>query len=136
MKTKLFPSFVVMFLIAIICLTVSACGVGQTDIDLTKMNSTMVYSQVSNMVNKPSDYKGKVIKAKGICDIYVDNQSGKKYYAVIISDATACCSQGLEFVLKNGKYPAKGKSITVEGTFSTYREDGYTYCQLSNARLV
>ena len=136
MKTKLLSLSAVTFLIIVICLTFSACGVGQADIDLTTMNSTMVYSQVSNMVSKPSDYKGKVVKAKGTCGVYTDSRTGKKYYSVIIQDATACCSQGLEFVLKDGKYPSKGKSITVEGTFSTYRENGYTYCQLSNAKLI
>ena len=93
--------FVKTFLLIVICLTFSACGVGQADIDLTTMNSTMVYSQVSNMVNKPGDYKGKVVKAKGTCGIYADSKTGKKYYSVIIKDATACCSQGLEFVLKD-----------------------------------
>lgn len=136
MKNKLLSSLVVAFLITIICLTFSACGTNQTDIDLTTMNRTMVYSQVSNMVSKPSDYKGKVVKAKGTCGIYTDSRTGKKYYSVIIKDATACCSQGLEFVLKDGKCPSQGKNITVEGTFSTYREDGYTYCQLSNAKLI
>lgn len=108
----------------VIGLTFSACGVGQADIDLTTVNSTMVYSPVSNMVNNPSDYKGKVVKAKGTCGIYADSKTGKKYYSVIIKDATACCSQGLEFVLKDGKYPSAGKNITVQGTFTTYREDG------------
>ncbi len=136
MKNKLLSSLVVVFLITIICLTFSACGTHQTDIDLTTMSSTMVYSQVSNMVSKPSDYKGKVVKAKGTCGVYTDSRTGKKYYSVIIQDATACCSQGLEFVLKDGKYPSKGKSITVEGTFGTYRENGYTYCQLADAKLI
>ena len=136
MRTKIFSSFAVAILVAIVCLIFSACGTGGTDIDLTTMSSTMVYSQVSNMLNKPSDYKGKVVKAKGTCGIYSNSQTGKKYYAVIIKDATACCSQGLEFVLKDGKYPSKGEKITVEGTFTTYREKGNTYCQLNYAKLV
>ncbi len=136
MRTKIFSLFAVAILIAIVCLTFSACGTGGTDIDLTTMSSTMVYSQVSNMVSKPSDYKGKVVKAKGTCGVYADSRTGKKYYSVIIQDATACCSQGLEFVLKDGKYPSKGKSITVEGTFRTYRENGYIYCQLADAKLI
>ena len=48
----------------------------------------------------------------------------------------ACCSQGIEFVLKHGKYPTKGKTITVEGVFNTYRENGYVYCQLTDAKIL
>ena len=72
---------------------------------------------------------GKVVKAKGTCGIYADSRISKKYYSIVIKDATACCSQGLEFVLKDDKYPSKGKIITVEYTFSTYREVGNIYCQ-------
>lgn len=105
-------------------------------IDLTNMNSTMVYSQVYDMINHPNDYKGKTIKAKGTCEVYLDNDTGKKYYSVVIRDALGCCSQGIEFVLKSGNPPSKGNQITVEGTFGTYREGNNTYCQLSNAKIV
>lgn len=48
-----------------------------------------------------SNYKVKVVKAKGTCGIYADSRISKKYYSIVIKDATACCSQGLEFVLKD-----------------------------------
>ena len=139
MRTKIFSSFAVTILIAIVCLTFSACGTG-TDIDLTTMSSTMVYSQVSNMVNKPSDYKGKVVKAKGTCGIYTDSRTGKKYYSVVIQDATACCSQGLEFVLDDSvytdeDYPAQDEIIIVKGTISSYEENGYQYITIKDSVL-
>jgi len=70
-----------------------------------------------------------------------DESSDKYYFACIISDATACCSQGIEFVLTDGysypdDYPEEGGDVCVVGVFDTYQEGGYTYCTLRNARLV
>lgn len=103
----------------------------KADVDLTELNSTMVYSEVYSMVSKPEDYIGKTVRMNGAMAMSKgDNQI---YYACIIKDATACCSQGIEFVLKEGSYPAEGTDITVFGTFNTYKEGEYTYCQLKNA---
>ena len=62
------------------------------------------------------------------------------YPACIIQDATACCSQGLEFILEGNPaypegYPEVGTEVTVLGTFETYLEDGNMYCRLQNAKI-
>lgn len=110
------------------------------DVDLTAMSSTMVYSEVYNMVMEPSGYLGKTVRMNGLCSVYCDEFSGKYYFACIIADATACCSQGIEFVLEGVPetpdcYPADGEQIVVTGTFGTYQEGEYTYCQLTGAHL-
>jgi len=109
-----------------------------SDIDLTTLSSTMVYSQVADMMYTPEKYIGKVVKAKGQFSVYHDNAQDKDYFAVLIKDAAACCSQGIEFVWDGehvypDDYPEIGKEITVMGTFDTYEEDGATYCQLLQA---
>ena len=109
------------------------------DVDLTVLSSTMVYSEVYNMMTKPDDYIGKMVKMAGPLASYHDEASGKWYYACIIQDATACCSQGIEFELA-GKtapdgYPADGSDICVIGVFDTYKEGENTYCTLRNAEL-
>ena len=58
----------------------------------------------------------------------------------MIQDATACCSQGMEFVLNNDykfpeDYPAEGEDITVTGVFETYKEGEYLYCHLRDSKL-
>lgn len=109
-------------------------------LDLTKLSSTMVYSEVYNMMCTPEDYNGRTVTMQGQFAISDDPDSGKRYYACIIQDALGCCSQGLEFVLA-GKhtypddYPEEGAEITVTGTFDTYEENGYTYCTLINASM-
>ncbi len=76
------------------------------DVDLTVLSSTMVYSEVYNMLyNDPAHYLGKTVKARGTFSIYqlvTDGvlQPDPVSYACIISDAAACCAEGMEFVLK------------------------------------
>ncbi len=108
------------------------------DVDLTAMSSTMVYSEVQNMMTKPTDYLGKTVKMQGAFS--VAEMDNNRYFACIIKDATACCSQGIEFIWKGDHsypddYPEAGKDITVVGTFSTYMEGSQQYCQLKDAEV-
>lgn len=116
----------------------AANAAGDIDIDLTSMSSTMVYSEVQNMMITPVDYLGKTVKMNGALSIAEIGE--KVYFACIIADATACCSQGIEFDLKGDysypeDYPEANTEITVTGTFTTYLEDGKTYCQLKDAEM-
>lgn len=108
------------------------------DLDLTQLSSTLIYSEVYNMLITPDDYKGKIIKMKGQFNQYTDEETGKTYNAVIIPDATACCQQGLEFELSDKTNPnfEQGAEITVVGTFDTYSEGELLYCHLENAKII
>lgn len=108
------------------------------DVDLTAMSSTMVYSEVLNMQQTPDKYLGKVVKMHG--PFSVTEIDGNRYFACIISDATACCSSGIEFDLKGDHsypddYPAENTDITVVGTFTTYMEGTSKYLQLKDAEM-
>ncbi len=110
------------------------------DLDLTELSATMVYSEVFNMMMEPEKYMGKTIRMEGMYTVYFDEETEKRYHACIISDATACCSQGIEFELTSDysypdDYPEEAADICVVGTFDTYNEGGSTYCTLRNARL-
>ena len=110
------------------------------DVDLTALSSTMVYAEVYNMMTAPSDYIGKTVKMEGPFATYHDEAADKWYFACIIKDATACCSQGIEFELAGDRkypedYPAEGDEICVVGVFDTYQEGESTYCTLRNAEL-
>lgn len=110
------------------------------DVDLTVLSSTMVFSEVLNMMTEPDDYIGKTVRMEGLCAISEDPTIPQTYYACIIKDATACCAQGIEFVLNEEEYtiedyPRKAETIQVVGTFECYQENGYTYARLTNARL-
>jgi len=110
------------------------------DVDLTELSSTLIYAEVYNMVTAPEEYTGKMVKMSGQFAVYHDESTDQYYYAVIIADATACCSQGLEFVWSGSHtypddYPALDSEITVTGEFQTYEENGYLYIHLINADL-
>ncbi len=116
-------------------------GIPDSDyVDLTVLSSTMVYSEVFNMMMEPEKYIGKTVKMSGMYSVYYDESKDKYYHACIISDATACCSQGLEFELTEDykypdDYPEEAEDVCVTGIFDTYQEDGYKYCVLKNARI-
>ncbi|MBR2780044.1 MAG: hypothetical protein IKD81_01315 [Eubacteriaceae bacterium] len=111
------------------------------DVDLTVLSSTMVYSEVSNMLQYPEEYIGKTVKMDGIYAYIHDASTGNEYYVCIIQDATACCSRGIEFVLTDDyvypdDYPEVNEEICVVGVFDIYEENGYMYCTLRDAELI
>lgn len=109
----------------------------QKTVDLTKLSSTMIYSEVSQMMNAPEKYVGNKIKMNGTYNLFYNDDQTKSYSACIVKDATACCQQGLEFVLKDGiSYPEVDSEITVEGIFELYDEDGNQYCHIVDAELL
>ena len=110
------------------------------DVDLTKLSSTMVYSEVYNMLYTPDDYIGKTVKMKGAFAYYEDPETKEQYFACIIADAMACCSQGLDFIPTDeytypDDYPELNAEITVTGAFEIYEKNGIKYCRLANAAI-
>ena len=105
----------------------SADGV---DVDLTVLSSTMVYSEVYNMLyNDPAHYLGKTVKARGTFSIYqlvTDGvlQPDPVSYACIISDAAACCAEGMEFVLEGDLTRSWGRRSPSSVNFSPMKKTG------------
>lgn len=113
---------------------------GDIDLDLTKLNSNLLYAQVYDMTSQPEKYIGKKVRVTGTFNQTYDEGTKKNYFAVFIADAAACCQQGMEFELKGehkypDDYPEKYSAITVEGEFCTYEENGWRYCQLKDAAM-
>ncbi len=110
-------------------------------VDLTQLSSTMVYAEVSNMMMTPEDYIGKTIKMNGLYYASHNPELDIYYHFVIIADATACCSQGLEFLL-NGEhtypddYPADKTPVEVTGVWGSYEEDGNTYYHIATDEIT
>ena len=90
------------------------------DVDLTKLNSNMVYSAVFDMLENPSEYRGKTIKIRGTYFAAHDPAKDEYHHACIIMDATACCMQGMEFELADKNYPPNESEITLIGKFDVY----------------
>ena len=60
---------------------------GEPDVDLTTLSSTMVYSEVYNMMYEPDRDLGKRIKMNGRFAVYENPNTGAVYTACIIMDA-------------------------------------------------
>lgn len=110
------------------------------DLDLTLLSSTMVYAEVYGMMYEPDSYIGKTVRINGTFVTFSNQDQTIIYPAVLIADATACCSQGMEFVLEGEPeypdgYPEIGTNITIVGTFVTYEEDGMMFCHLIDSRF-
>ena len=110
----------------------------EINLDLTKQSSTVVYSQVFNMMLEPESFVGKKIRLNGIATALHDEEENKDYFACIVMDATACCAQGIEFELppdmQNPEfYPKDGEEIVVTGVFEMYETHGFDAFRLANA---
>ncbi len=108
------------------------------DIDLTKLSSTMVYAEVYSMLSTPRNYIGKTVRMRGDYSFFYDKVTDLMYHACLIKDATACCAQGLEFVLNDDykypeDYPNPGDEVTIVGQFNFYNEGDYIYYNLIDA---
>lgn len=111
------------------------------DVDLTVLSSTMVYSEVYNIVTNPDTYRGKTVKMKGLFNSFHDDVTGQDYFACLIQDAAACCSKGIEFKTTDNysypeDYPKDGNEITIVGTFDTYKEGQFEYAVLNNTVFI
>ena len=108
---------------------------GGVDVDLTVLSGTMVYAEVNNIMISPKNYVGKTIKMSGLYYASYFDQTDQYYHYVVITDATSCCPQGLEFIW-DGKhaypddYPEYQAQIEVIGVFDSYDELGQTYYYL------
>ncbi|MBP3855767.1 MAG: hypothetical protein IK990_09190 [Ruminiclostridium sp.] len=117
----------------------SAADEGYTDevinVDLTAMNPTMIYSVIYDIMVNPGNYYGKRVLLDGYFDTSYDERLDTRYYFIVVPDATACCSQGLEFILNRetvypGDYPEPGTDIRINGVIDHYDEEGKTYCYI------
>ena len=109
-----------------------------TERDLTVLDTQMAYVQLSNMMLSPEDYEGKTVKLRG--QFAHAAEEGREFFVCYLMDATACCSQSLEFETDGAyafpeAYPPEQSEITVFGTFDTYEYNGFRMYRLLHAEV-
>lgn len=122
----------------------SLAGSDNAEVDLTQMGSDMVYATVYQMMMEPDNFVGKTVRMRGSYYASWYDATAKYYHYVIVKDAAACCSQGIEFIWGDGthvypdEYPADETEVKVTGVFETYTEEGDSnrYCRLKNATFT
>ena len=105
------------------------------DVDLTKVNTNMVYVQVFYMMQKPEDYNGQTIRLPGVCTIMKNRVTQQRTYNCNVLDGTGCCAKMIPFKLAdaNAAYPKSGEAITVTGKFQIVTENDKTFGVLNDA---
>ncbi len=109
------------------------------DIDVSAMNADMTYAVVFDMMNDPNKYIGKSICIKGTSTSVFYEPTQTTYHSIIITDALACCQNGVEYACSDNNYAEDGMEVYVTGVFETYSEDidGQTvyYIRLKDATV-
>ncbi len=106
----------------------------EVDVDLSLNSDTVIYASVINITDDPEGYMGKRIKLIGTYQKFYIEETDAYYHVCMVTDATACCSAGLEFkLLDEDAYPAVGREIILEGVLDTYMEGKYEYVYLKDA---
>ena len=111
------------------------------DVDLSKMSGTVAYSQVYDMLNFPQKYEGKVVKIQGPFSVFYSGDTNQYYPAIVVKDATACCANGIEFLLY-GKpsypsgYPKTNDEITIIGVYRVYYEGSQQFYHIVDSIIV
>ncbi len=109
--------------------------------DLTEMSSEMVYAVVYNIMSDPDAFLGATMRISGVYYASYFEATDAYYHFCVISDASACCAQGMEFIWGDGthsypdEYPEEYADIIVEGTFGSYEELGVTYYGILDAEV-
>lgn len=133
-------------LLMALSLLTAACGSSMdtnktpgVDVDLSVLSGTVVYGKVYDMITNGAQYQDQIVRMEGMMSTIPVMQRGKQVdllYSCVISDATKCCSQGIEFVLKEGtSYPDIGDTIVVEGRWDNYKLYGLDRYRLLDAVL-
>lgn len=112
-------------------------GTDGVDMDLTQLSGSMVYAQTFELLNNADKYMGQTIRIAGKFQSVVSKETSNRYYYVMVSDVTACCQQGFEFIWGDNshvypdEYPAENSDIVITGVLSTYEENSKKYCYLA-----
>lgn len=119
--------------------TVTPVSLEEVDVDMTEMSSILAFATVNEIAENVDAYVGQTIRIKGIYNRYYNPRNDFYYFVCTVVDNTACCSQGLEFILDESyvfpdDYPEVNEEITVTGTIGSYTEGNYKFCNIINAR--
>lgn len=125
--------------VGLISFNLVACGEGgnkKSYYDITEMSETIATSTINDMNKNPKNYLNAKVKISGVYD--VNEFGGNTYHIIQLYDSTNCCAiANIEFTLAQGyKYPKVGRTITIEGTLSTYDENGKTFTNISSSELL
>ncbi len=117
-----------------------AASKDKIDIDFSKMNDTITFAQISNMVFESENYLGKNIRIDGELFVTYNEQAHANMFSVIRYDATACCQTGFDFIIRGNptypdEFPPVHSKIQVTGVYSITDRYGFDYYYLDCEKI-
>lgn len=104
--------------------------------DLTEMSSTMIFSQVYDLIINPINYEGSTFKIQGEYEFYTIPETTDTVYFIVIMDAAGCCPQGLEVRFPGDVAPPdEFCEVIIEGTSLSEVDGIYTYVHIDVSSL-
>ena len=91
------------------------------DYDFSLMNEIMATGQLQNILLKPKNYEGTVVRIYGQMRSSVNTDTNERHFGIYIMDPPRCCALlGIEFNCCEGKvypddYPEENSMITATG---------------------
>jgi len=100
------------------------------ELDLRNMNYNMLSGITFEMLVEPEKYAGKSLAISG--QFYSEIYEEKRYYSVIVWDATLCCPAGMDFIPPEGllypdDFPADEEEIVVYGSLRLTEENSLLF---------
>ena len=124
---KKLKAFLVVVMLTL-TLAFAGCGEVRVNLDLSKLSSYGVQSEVEKMQKSSTaqDYLGKTIKMRAKPQVSGD------YHYIIGPDGDECCNWEIEIRLSDdlSSFPTTNKNTYVTGEYKYYKESGKTYYYL------
>ena len=110
--------------------------ISEPDINISSGDTNIIYSKANEIATDYNKYLGKTIRIKG--NYKAEYGKNRNYYYCTVTDPTACCSAGFEFILKDKSKPNLGDNatFTVQGTLHSYKEGDNLYLELIDATII
>ena len=127
------------FILTLMLLAVLISGCGNSnegdssgndiDVNLSTLSATMLFAEIINIMNRPEDYLGQVIKIHGEYFNYYHEENNQYIHFVLVFDEMDCCEQRFQFrVNEDFGSPEElfeiGEGIEIIGVFQSYDGEG------------
>ena len=101
----------------------------EIDIDLSRLSTTVLSAEVSNIYSNSREHIGKTIRVRGTYDAVYDPQSNIFFKYILTLDEDDCCKEGFEIRVSGDlvfpdDYPELGTPIEVDGVLRTHNDLG------------
>lgn len=111
----------------------------KVDIDLSRLEGNIVFSEATDILSNADKYIGKTIRVKGYFSSSYDSHDDSRYYMILIGELPT--EKGFEFIWDEGshrypdEYPKEKAEIIIEGELKSYKSEDHQYCYIATDEI-